>query len=151
MPRIRPFRAEDILQIELRTTDLENLEGVDLLVHGRELALTPYASTVLADGGDIVSCVGGFVLGKTCMVFLLTSPLVERFPLLVLKVVRAYIKRAILHGVVRFETLVNPDDVRAVRFIEHLGFEREGLCRATGENLKDRYLYARICLPEQEG
>lgn len=149
MPKIRRFRAEDILDIELRATDLENLENVNLREHGQQLALTPEASTMLTDEGQIIASVGGFVLGKTCLVFLLTSPLVERFPLLVLRVVRAYIKRAMRRGVVRFETLVNPDDARAVRFIEHLGFEREGLCRATGDNLKDRFLYARIELGQE--
>lgn len=150
MPKIRRFRAEDLLDIELRATDLENLEGVNLPEHGQQLAHTPEASTILTDEGQIIASVGGFVLGKTCLVFLLTSPLVERFPLLVLRVVRAYIKRAMRRGVVRFETLVNPDDARAVRFIEHLGFEREGLCRATGDNLKDRFLYARIELGQED-
>lgn len=150
MPRIRPFRAEDVLQIELRASDYKNLEGIDFVAHGKELALTPYASTLLTDDGYIIACLGGFVFGKTSMVFLLTSTLLELYPLVTLKVSKAYFARAMRHGVVRFETLVNPDDARAVRFIEYLGFEREGLCRATGYNLMDRYLYARICLPDEE-
>ena len=154
MPRIRQFRAEDILNIELRETDLENLEGLNLQKHGEQLALTPEAKTLLTDDGEIIACLGGFVYGRACLVFLLTSPLVEAYPLLLVRVVKAFFTYGIHHGVVRFETLMNPHDARAIHWIEHLGFEREGLCRATGENLKDRYLYARIekkTLMQQEG
>lgn len=146
MPTIRKFRAEDTTSIVLRESDLESLEGIDLVEHGKQLAQTPEAVTVLADDGQIIVCVGGFVCGKTCWVFLLTSPLIESYPLLTVKVVRKLIRHGVGLGVARFETLVNPNDARAVRFIEHVGFEREGLCRATGDNLMDRYLYARICL-----
>lgn len=147
MTKIRRFKAADVMQMQLRETDKRNLEGVDLEKHGRELELTPEAVTILTDEGEIIASVGGFVWGKTCLVFLLTGVLVEHFPLVVLKVVKKFIERGVVHGVVRFETLVSCDDARAVRFIEHLGFEREGLCRATGDNLQDRYMYALIRMP----
>lgn len=151
MPKIRQFKAEDILQIELRQSDLDNLQGVDLEKHGRELALTPESISVLTDEGEIIACIGGFICGSTCLVFLLTSPLVDTCPLLLVRIVKKLFERGVVQGVVRFETLVNMKDTRALRWMQHLGFEREGVCRATGDNLQDRYLYARICLPEEEG
>lgn len=44
----------------------------------------------------------------------------------------------------RVQALVNPKHEAAIRFIEHLGFENEGLLRQFGPSGEDLYMYARI-------
>lgn len=147
MPKISPLRPEHVAAIKLRQTDTLDLAGVDLKEYGHTLAAAQDAITIFTDNDEIIACMGGLTINsKSRWVFLLTSDLVDRYPLLLVKVVKKFMQRGMKLGIVRFETLVNTADERAVRFIEHLGFEREGLCRATGEDLTDRYLYAHICL-----
>lgn len=150
MPKIRPLRPEHVTAIKLRKPDARDLAGMDLEKHGRALSATPAAVAVFTDDEEIIACVGGIPFNsKSCWVFLLTSELVEKYPLLLVKVVKKLIQQGVNLGMVRFETLVNVADERAIRFVESCNFEREGGCRATGEDLADRYMYARICLPEE--
>lgn len=150
MLNIRQFRAEDAAEIVLRKADAADLSGVDMSAYGEFLASASEALSIVTEQGELVACVGGLLISKhNCWVFLLTSELVEDYSLTLVKVLKTFIRRGAKLGVVRFETLVNAADERAVRFIEFLGFEREGLCRATGMNLQDRYMYASIHLPEK--
>ncbi|OBQ46209.1 hypothetical protein [Halodesulfovibrio spirochaetisodalis] len=149
MPMIRPFKPEDLLNITMRDSDQPDFAGVNLQAHGQYFsAMSDEAVTVLQDG-EILFCSGGVRLGKTCGVYLVVSSAGERYPLLLVKVLKKLISNGRARGMVRFETLMNMQNERALRFIEFLGFEREGVCRATGENLLDRYLYAFIAPAEE--
>lgn len=144
MLTIRPFKSEDLLQISMRDEDKADFEGVNMSAHAQYIyAASDEVVTVLLDG-EILFCSGGIRLGKTCGVYLVASEAVKRYPLLLVKVLKRLIANGKHRGAVRFETLMDMQNARAIRFIEFLGFEREGICRATGDNLKDRYLYAYI-------
>lgn len=47
-------------------------------------------------------------------------------------------------GLYRVQAVIMADNPVHVRWIERLGFEREGLMRKFGPNKEDKYLYARV-------
>lgn len=47
-------------------------------------------------------------------------------------------------GLWRIQATIKEDDPVAIRWIEHLGFEREGLMRKFGPKQENQYLYARV-------
>jgi hypothetical protein len=144
--RIRPMLPTDALDIELRRWDAADLAGADLAALGRRLAWDSLVAWTLEESGGIVACGGvltvpGMPIGE---VWAVTSDRVVRRARSCLRAARDGIARADGSGLVRLQTLVLPENRAAVRFIERLGFAREGLLRRCGHNGLDRYLYARI-------
>jgi len=74
--------------------------------------------------------------------WLIPSIYVNKYPLTIFKVASSYISNAIdtlkLHRVQAI--IMQPE----VKWIEKLGFEREGLLRKFGPNKEDKYIYARV-------
>lgn len=49
------------------------------------------------------------------------------------------------HKLKRVQALVSPEFEKGVRFVEHLGFEKEGTLKAFGPNNEDLVMFGRIC------
>ncbi len=144
---IRPMLPTDAVDIRLRRWDAHDVEGMDMASLGMRLAWDSLRAVAaeLPDGA-IVACGGvmpveGSPIGDF---WALTSALLADFPLAFLRTARDLLQTAEEHGLVRLQALVLPENGPAIRFIEHLGFRREGLLRRCGPNLMDRYLYARV-------
>lgn len=80
-----------------------------------------------------------------CDIWMLPSVDVIHKPISVVKAARWMLDDAIEKMLPhRIQATVKAADDRAVRFIEALGFEREGLMRAFSSDKTDFFLYARI-------
>lgn len=90
--------------------------------------------------GGLVECWPG-----VCEIWMLPGVDVIRKPITVVKAARWMLADAIdkmrPH---RIQATVKASDDRAVRFIEALGFEREGLMRSFSADKTDFFLYARV-------
>jgi len=94
---------------------------------------------------DLIVMCGGIACGAwkgLGEIWLIPSKFVNKWPLGVFKTAKAYIDDVIdkldLYRVQA--TIAEPE----VKWIEQLGFTREGLMRKFGPNKEDKYLYARV-------
>ena len=75
----------------------------------------------------------------------LLSSLFYKYPKACVKTIKNELGRIIREfSFERVQAIVEPEDNRAIRFIEYLGFEREGLLRKYLPDGKDMLMYARI-------
>lgn len=61
-----------------------------------------------------------------------------------LKVIQLGVAAVFESGVFRIQALANVESKRAWKFLERIGFQREGLLRGYGPNGEDRYIYSRL-------
>lgn len=148
---VRGFLPTDAVTIRLRRWDAVDLAGADMAFLGRHFAWAPAGSwriahTLETGEGEIIACGGVVPIPGTATgeIWALTSDLVPRHALACIRVTRAALAEAFRRGLVRLHTSILPEHRAAVRFIEALGFQREGLLRRCGHNGLDRYIYARI-------
>lgn len=105
------------------------------------------AVTLWTDDGAIIACAGvvcahwrGF--GEY---WLVPSVHVQKYMKTVYKTAKAFIDDTIDKlGLYRVQATIKEDDQVSIRWIEHLGFEREGLMRKFGPNKENQFLYARV-------
>lgn len=139
--------------IEIKPFDISNFDAMELKAdcwakrESRAL-IEAYAHNgpawTLWHEDKIIMC-GGVICGGwpgIADVWLIPSPLINQWPLGAVKVTKAYLDGAIkdlrLH---RVQATIEEKDVK---WIEVLGFEREGKLRKFGPNKEDKYIYARI-------
>jgi RimJ/RimL family protein N-acetyltransferase len=76
---------------------------------------------------------------------MLLSPVFYKYYRTVYKFVKKFLAEIIEHeNLSRVQALIHPDYEDAHRFIEHLGFEREGLLKRFGPGGEDLFMYSRI-------
>lgn len=105
------------------------------------------AVTLWADDGTVIACAGvvctnwkGF--GEY---WLVPSVHVQKYMKTLYQSAKAFIDDTVDKlGLYRVQATIKEDDHVSIRWIEHLGFEREGLMRKFGPNQENQYLYARV-------
>jgi len=148
--KLREFLPTDAVTIRLRHWDALDLAGADLAHLGRYFAWAQDGSWRIARtlecGDGIVACAGVVPLPGTATgeAWMLTSDLIRSYPLALVRAVRMALAEATARGLTRVHTLILPGHIIGCRFLEALGFQREGLLRRCGHNGLDRYIYARI-------
>jgi hypothetical protein len=142
--------------MEIRAYHPSHLEGIKVRdFEARELALLtgycaqlsnlPDVYTLLVDG--TVVAIGGIQMQWPGMAegFLMTTPLVEKYPIAfqkaVTRIIHVFQKRRKL---LRLQVVVHIDHAVSHRWIQRLGFGPEGLMQKYGPDGNDYVLYARV-------
>lgn len=95
---------------------------------------------IIACGG--VACAAWKGFGEF---WLIPSIYVPHYPKAVYSAARCFIQSAIDNmDLYRVQATIGEDDAVSVRWIERLGFEREGLMKKFGPGRENKYLYARV-------
>lgn len=133
--------------------------GMDLREHDR-ITIESYpwvkeAIDVAIDTGHAYGCLVGdndeligfgiveLVATGIAQIMIITSKLVEKYPITMVKVCRAMIELIFQHYKLhRLQAFVQTDYKVASRFAEHVGFELEGCMKMFTVDKKDTYLYA---------
>jgi ribosomal protein S18 acetylase RimI-like enzyme len=146
MTQIVPFEAWHFDFIEIREPDRQevmNIPGFRRMCEHYEKVGGAY--TLLSTEGIV--CIGGVAptglgVGSAWSV---TSELVTKYPKAYYKGTRDFLNAIIsdwkLH---RVQATAIVDNAAAIRWLRHLGFEREGLMKKYGADKRDHYLYARV-------
>ncbi len=144
---VRPYKAEDFLNIELMDYERKYREGqpVELLAQAKE-KLGP-AVTVSDPAGEIVFCCGihdmwslGSGVGEIWAVF---SPLAKKYPHT--WIVAKELLDITFKDYVRLQAPLDPISCpEAIRFDERLGFKPEFLMRRYGPHGEDMIMYALV-------
>lgn len=140
------FAPEHAEAMALRAPDaawVDNL-GAPVAAQARLLACGPSVS--LLRGGEVVACGGCMILWRdVAEAWMRTSPLVEVYPLALVRVVRRF-----LAGVWedlrlrRMQCVVRADYARALKFASLAGMRREALLHRYGPDGADYIMCARV-------
>ncbi len=144
---VRPYKAEDFLNIELMDYERKYREGqpVELLAQAKE-KLGP-AVTVSDPEGEIVFCCGihdmwsvGSGVGEIWAVF---SPLAKKYPHT--WIVAKELLDINFKDYVRLQAPLDPISCpETIRFNERLGFKPEALMKRYGPHGEDMIMYALV-------
>jgi len=138
---------EDVLSIEPQPPQGDTL----MLEFGREVFerdLVPLPDRAIAIR-DCGRCIGAYGLlemwpGSARVWALFSEALIAQHPVLLGLHVKRDLERTWQDGFHRIEATCDVDYEAGVRFLERLGFEREGLMRRYSPGGQDNYLYARV-------
>ena len=137
MITIIPFKYEHALQIE----NPDSKEYHEAMKRHEQDA----TALTLMIGDDIIACGGVMILSEgVAEIWTLQSPLVEKHPIEFHKFMLQW--RDIFQkkfNLVRMQASVQADVEKHIKWIEMLGFKREG-CMRKYYGGKDYYMYARI-------
>lgn len=143
---IRRFEPQDARDIRLRDIDKKDLAGCDMEWWAAHWASFPIAYTMVFESGEIVGC-GGVTRCPwpgEASAWTLTTDHVAVYGKSFSKGILNGIGLAEKDGVKRFTCYVLPENIVSQRWVEWMGFRREGLCAKCGPNALDRYIYARV-------
>ncbi|SKA64173.1 hypothetical protein [Desulfobaculum bizertense] len=146
--RIEPLRREHLDRIQLRPLDAQGLHcaGYDEQIQdfGEQMLVSGVAFTALA-GPRILACAGMQSLRQGVGdLWALTSPELPRYGVAFCRAVRAWLPWVCAQqGVWRAQALVLEQHPVSCRWLEWLGFEREGLLRRYFGK-QNFYIYARV-------
>ncbi len=131
---VRPFKIDDVKNLRPHDQKLLKIAG---FADDNSPSYSGFVDDEYAFSAGIVESLG---VGT---VWVLTTPLVEKYPLWFSKAVRNMLNAGTdLYKLQRVQATVLKENKKAVKWIEFLGFEREGLMRKYVGG--DHYLYARI-------
>lgn len=140
-----------LIQFEIEHFDLMELDKDGFVSRGNREMFEIYqkigpAITLLNDRYEVVGCGGVIIVWEGIGQFwMIPGVLVPKYAKTVWKEVKLFIKdsteRFALH---RIQATVREADPRAIRWIERLGFEREGLLRCYGQDRENHFMYARV-------
>lgn len=141
--KVIPYEPFHAVQIKIRDFDDAKREHRDWQKWAVDSSLQGPAWTMM-EGEQIVACCGVRILwegvGEAWLIF---SPAVEGHTIEATKIIKKYLRRVIddtkLNRVQAFCATANP---KAARYLEVLGFEREGVMRKLGRDGADQYIYA---------
>ena len=131
---VRPFKIDDVKNLRSHDQKLLKIAG---FADDNSPGYSGFVDDEYAFSAGIVESLG---VGT---VWVLTTPLVEKYPLWFSKAVRNMLNAGTdLYKLERVQATVLKENKKAIKWIEFLGFEREGLMRKYVGG--DHYLYARI-------
>lgn len=139
MRRVEAFEPKHVLMIE------HPMEGeFDAAMWGEFRAAGP-ALTIMADG-RVVACLGVQVLGgRIGECWAVFSPEASGHILYITKVIMRHLARAVRDfNLQRLQAFARVDLETAWRYLEVLGFEREGCLRKFGRDGSDQYIYSMV-------
>ena len=146
------MRMEDILQMTLRDRDRDMLACMEDWVGNIWDMKTKGHAYTICHKDEVVACVGVTrITTGVAEIWAITGTLVDKFPKdfhkLCLKIIEKAFENDKLH---RLQCTAEVDYDRTIKWLERLGFEREGTLRNYTPDAKDMYLYSIIRLPEGE-
>jgi len=131
---IRPFKIDDVKNLREYDQKLLKIAGFS---DDNAPSYSGFVDEEYAFSAGIVESLG---VGT---VWVITTPLVEKYPLWFTKAVRNMLNAGKdLYKLQRIQATVLTENKKAVKWIEFLGFQREGLMRKYVGG--DHYLYSRI-------
>ena len=134
MRTIRPFKIDDVKNLREYDQKLLKIAGFS---DDNSPSYSGFVDDEYAFSAGIVESLG---VGT---VWVITTPLVEKYPLWFTKAVRNMLNAGKdLYKLQRVQATVLKENKKAVKWIEFLGFQREGLMRKYVGG--DHYLYSRI-------
>jgi hypothetical protein len=143
---VRNYKKEDaytILHTNIREHDAQDVSDFETYAElwGKE---GPAYTIVIND--EIVFCGGVVLIGwNRGEAWTLMSKLFYKYPKTCFKICRDQLNKIIKeHGLLRVQALVDPKLYGGSSFMEHLGFEYEGLLRKYGPCSEDMIMYGRI-------
>jgi hypothetical protein len=146
MTQVVPFEAWHFDKIEIRDPDRSEVMAIPnfkKICEHYEKAGGAY--TLLSSEGVVAISGVVSVMPGVGAAWAVTSELVNKYPKAYYKGTRDFLRAIIsdwrLH---RVQTTVIATNKVAVNWIQHLGFQREGLMRKYGADGSDHYLYARV-------
>ena len=143
---LEPMKMEDLLHMELRDRDLDMLTCMDDWVGNIwEMKSKGYAYTIYHEE-DVVACVGVTkIVSGMAEIWAITGKLVDKYPKDFHKISLTIIEEAFKIGNLhRLQCTAEVDYERTVKWLERLGFEREGTLRNYTPDGKDMYIYSII-------
>lgn len=140
-----PFYAYQILEMNVRDEDLwlSDFPEWEEWVKGWQEQGPAYTQVI---DGEVVWC-GGITLTKWHRgeAWLLLSTAFFKHVKESYKAIKAYLSNVMKeHGLVRVQAMIDPENDRAKRLAEHLGFHEEGLLRSYGPRNEDVLIFARV-------
>ena len=145
-PVLVPFQIEHFDRIHLRPMDALGIQGIPDLRERliRVSLMRTTAVSALADD-EVMFCGGLMILWPgVAEAWLLTSPLVEQYPVWFHRTVDRFLReKEIELGLRRIQMTVHQDHVTGKRWAERLGFACEVRMAKYGPQGHDYYLYAR--------
>ncbi len=138
------IHAYEIIERNVREQDLW-LSGQDWETAAKGWKDGGPAFTLVIDG-ELVGCGGVVLMPWQCgEAWTLFSTLFFKHYRTAYKVIKENLERVIKERKLkRVQSLVNPEHEGACRFIEHLGFQCEGLLRKVGPNGEDLLIFSRV-------
>lgn len=143
---IKEMRMDDLLHMELRDQDVGMLARMDDWVGNVwEMKNKGYAHTLYHED-KVVACVGVMhVIEGVAEIWAITGKLVEKYPKDFHKTCLKIIKDAITNNNLRrLHCTAEAEYDRTIKWLERLGFEREGTLRNYTSDGKDMYIYSII-------
>ena len=143
---VRDYKKEDaytILHKNIREHDARDV--TDFETYAELWGKEGPAYTIVIDD-EIVFCGGVVKIGwNRGEAWTLMSSLFYKYPKTCFKICRNQLNDVIQkHGLKRVQALVDPSLYGGVRFMEHLGFQQEGLLRKYGPKNEDMWMMGRI-------
>jgi hypothetical protein len=137
---IEPFKAEHILQMQVSEKD----HVLYMIPHLFQVYEELNSSYTYIEDDKVLACGGAIKLwdGMAEAWFTLADDM-DLPVFTICKAVKEYIDSLIGNPYRRLQATVKRSDEKAIRFIEWLGFEREGLLLQYGVEGADYYIYAR--------
>lgn len=138
----KKIHAYDILDRNIREEDLwlSNQNWEEAIEYWKTGG--PGYTIIIND--EIVACGGIFLLGRSGEAWTLLSPLFYKYYRLVYRIIKSKVSEMIQeYKLNRVQATIKPDFAPAIRLVEHLGFEKEGIMKSYGPNGEDVLLYGR--------
>jgi len=144
------YEPEHAVEILARPHDVKNVKAnPDFEAWAKVNALGPAWTGRRISDGKILACAGVRILwpgcGEAWAIFCDPEVVEYKYKKEAYVYILTYLKRVIEdYDLRRVQALVRADIPIAVKYIEQLGFEREGLLRKYGREGEDQYMYALI-------
>jgi len=146
---ITPYTKEHgqfILSCQMNHKILEaDSKWIKLMGDAKNLEQDNLSFTAISNNRPIVSAGMKMVWGKVAEGWVIGTDEMWKHPISVAKIIkRDFARIAKEQDIERIQTAVRKDFKTGIRFVEWLGFEREGLMKKWGFDGTDQYMYARI-------
>jgi hypothetical protein len=140
-----PFHAYQILEEGIRENDLWLTQFKDFEIMAKGWKDGGPAYTITIDG-EVAACAGLVLLGwSRAEAWTLFSSIFKSNYRACYKIIKSKLEELIeLNFLRRVQSLADPEYKEGIRFLEHLGFEKEGLLRKYGPNGEDLIMFGRI-------
>lgn len=141
---LEPMKMDDLLQMELRERDIDMLASMDdWLGNIWEMKNRGYGYTIYHEE-DVVAVAGVTrIVSGVAEIWTITGKLVEKYPKDFHKMCLRIIEEAFeIGGLHRLQCTAEVDYDRTIKWLERLGFEREGMLRNYTPDKRDMYIYS---------
>jgi len=146
MLRLLPFQAEHVRYMDLLDRDKWILDSNNLARFAQMHELRGKGYTMGVAGGKIIAC-GGIDLwwDHVGEAWMLLTPYAVKYPVAVVRLTREFLGRLSEEmDLKRVQANIRVTDTVSFKFIELMGFKREGTMKSFGTDGTDYYMYGRV-------